>query len=166
MIPPFITKIFAGKAGDIIKSITDGADKLFTSKEQRAAFELRAEQELNRHLESIQADMTNQYELQLKDVADSRQMNSKIQESSQASWMAKNVGYLLDIFIVSIWAILTFYIAGKYLNLISTAPGVDFSGVWGLYASVTGMATVVLSWHRGSSKGSEDKQRTIERLSK
>ena len=127
---------------------------------------LAIEKEANRASEAITAQANDLEKAYLLDIQDSRNANVKVQESDKASWLAKNVGYMLDIFVILIWACMTFYIAAKYLNLISSAPGVDFSGIWGLYATVTSMATIVLSWHRGSSKGSEDKSKVIDRMSK
>lgn len=100
----------------------------------------------------------------LTDVQNSRETNVKIQESDRASWMAKNTGYLMDCFIAIIWACLTFYIAAKYLNIIKVSAVVNFDGIWGLYASVCTFMGTTLNWHRGSSKGSDEKQKTMNKM--
>lgn len=100
----------------------------------------------------------------LADVQNSRETNVKIQESDSASWMAKNTGYMMDCFVSLIWACLTFYIAAKYLNIIKVSSVVNFDGIWGLYASVCTFMGTILNWHRGSSKGSDDKQKTMDKM--
>ena len=158
--------IFSAGASKLVDSVATGLDSLITNKEERAAAQLAIQKEVNRAIELMEAQANDLEKAYLLDIQDSRNANVKVQESDKASWLAKNVGYMLDIFVILIWACMTFYIAAKYLNLISSAPGVDFSGIWGLYATVTSMATIVLSWHRGSSKGSEDKSKVIDRMSK
>lgn len=91
--------------------------------------------------------------LDLQDVANSRGANVKIQESQFASWMAKNVPYLIDMFIMIIWGSLTIYFAARFLNIIKTET-VDLSPLLGIYSGVTALATQVLNFHRGSSMGS------------
>lgn len=161
---PIWDKLFGSGAKGLVDSVGTALDGLITNKEELAAAKLAAEKEVNRHIETIGANVTRELELQLQDVANSRDANVKIQESEHASWLSKNTGYCLDVFITLIWAGLTFYIAAKYLNIIKMQAGVDFSGVWGLYASVTGLMTIVLSWHRGSSRGSAEKSATIEKM--
>lgn len=161
---PIWDKLFGTGAKGLVDSVGNALDGLITNKEELAAAKLAVEKEANRHMEAMNASVTKELELQLQDVSNSRDANVKIQESEHSSWLSKNTGYCLDIFISLIWSGLTFYIAAKYLNIIKLNAGVDFSGVWGLYASVTGLMTIVLSWHRGSSRGSADKSATIEKM--
>lgn len=161
---PIWDKLFGSGAKGLVDSVGNALDGLITNKEELAAAKLAVEKETNRHIEAMGANVTKELELQLQDVANSRDANVKIQESENSSWLSKNTGYCLDIFISMIWSGLTFYIAAKYLNIIKLNAGVDFSGVWGLYASVTGLMTIVLSWHRGSSRGSAEKAATIEKM--
>jgi hypothetical protein len=96
--------------------------------------------------------------------ASAREMNAKIQ-GDKPSWLAKNIGYLIDILLVVVWAILTFYIVGRALHIIDTeGKTVDFTTVLGIYAGVSTMCGTVVNFHRGSSQGSSDKQKTIDRL--
>lgn len=161
---PFLDKLFGSGAKGLVDSVGSALDGLITNKEELAMAKLAAEKEVNRHIEAMGTNITKELELQLADVANSRDTNQKIQESEHASWFSKNTGYFLDIFITLIWAGLTFYIAAKYMNLIASATGVDFSGVWGLYSTVSSLMMVVLSWHRGSSRGSAEKASQIERM--
>ncbi len=83
MIPPFIAKIFAGKGEAIVSKVLEGADKLFTSKEEKAAYELERVKEVNRALEAIMNDTTHQMEMILADKQNAREMfkaNSSLQK--------------------------------------------------------------------------------------
>lgn len=91
--------------------------------------------------------------MDMQDLANARGSNVKIQETQFASWMAKNVPYLIDMFIMLIWGGLTLYFAARFLNIIGE-NNVDLSPLLGIYAGVTGLATQVLNFHRGSSMGS------------
>lgn len=87
----------------------------------------------------------------LADVANAREMNANIQQSANASWLAKNVGYLIDIVIVvsTIGLVLLLYfkpIPGGNREIAYAVLGV----------LLTGLSTV-LNFYRGSSKGSFDK---------
>lgn len=84
----------------------------------------------------------------------------------QPNLFIRLVPSLLDCFVVLIWGALTIYIIGKMLNIIKLNPGVNFEGVLGVYAAVTGVAMTIINYHRGSSRSSENKQDTINDLIK
>lgn len=162
-LPPFLAKIFAGKGSDLIKSVTDGLDGLITNKEELLKAKLEVEKEVNRHLEELAEDAYKTLELQYKDTADARAANVSIQGESP-SWLAKNTAYIIDIFVMLIWASLTTYILAKFMNIIATDSRADFTGILGIWAGVTALATTVLNFHRGSSQGSATKQKTIDKM--
>lgn len=91
-----------------------------------------------------------------KDIANARDHDLKIQNSEFGSWMSKNVGYILDLFFCGIWGALTIYIVFSFMNLISS-EGVDMTSILAIWGGVTGLATTVLQFHRGSSQGSKTK---------
>lgn len=76
-------------------------------------------------------------------------------------WWAKNVAFVIDLTIIGVWASMTIYIIAHQFGIIKAEHTADYSGVLGVYAGVTGLATQVVSFHRGSSKGSEDKSKQI-----
>lgn len=94
--------------------------------------------------------------MDLQDLANARQSNTEIQQSQFSSWMAKNVPYLMDIFVLLVWGIFTFYIAATIINVI-TPEEVEMTAIMGIYAAVTGMATQIIVFHRGSTMGSRMK---------
>lgn len=121
---------------------------------------LAIEKEINRASEAIMSDATKQLELELKDRADSRDMNAKIQESDKASWLAKNVAYILDISITTGFFSLIAMIAYK---VVPEENKELFYMVVGILGAKWGD---VVAFHRGSSKGSEEKQKSLDRISK
>lgn len=80
------------------------------------------------------------------------------------NWLSENVANIIDLVIALIWSSLSIYITAKFLGIIKAQQGVDFSGVLGVYAAVTGLMTQVIQFHRGSSKGSEDKSKQLDAL--
>jgi hypothetical protein len=95
---------------------------------------------------------------ELADTADSRAANTRIQESSNSSWLAKNTGYLID-FIIIIAAIA---MSGAIMfKSIPTENREQAFAVWGALMALCG---TVLQWHRGSSRSSQSKDSTIAAL--
>ena len=90
-LPGFLTKVFGGKVAEITDSITGGLDKLFTSKEEKLAAELKIQEALSGHLEKMEALAQSEVDMYLKDTQDARSNFTKIQESTNASWLAKNI---------------------------------------------------------------------------
>jgi len=164
-MPFSIKDIFAGGASKLIDSIGNGLDKIITTKEELEAAKLKANEEVNRHLEALQKEADEMEKAYLQDVADSRNANVKIQDSTNASWMSKNIAYLIDLFVTILWGGLTAYLMMIMLNLVRKDVNVDYTAVTAVWGAVTGVFTQVLSFHRGSSRGSEDKQKLIDKLS-
>ena len=100
-------------------------------------------------------ELINLIQLDRQDLINTRNTNAEIQKSEFSSWMAKNVPFLLDLFVFAIWGGLTLFIVAKFFNLVDNENKIDMTGILGIYAGVTGLATQVMSYHRGSSAGSK-----------
>lgn len=87
-----------------------------------------------------------------------RNMNAKVQESANASWLAKNTAYALDIGIVSA----TIFLA--WFAFIKGVPESNKELVYMALGSLITMCGTILNFHRGSSQGSKDKGLDIQRL--
>lgn len=171
MMPLPIGKI-AEAAGKITESIAGSFTSLFKRKEGIMAKEVdlkEVEAEVNKviqdHILELAKVQQAEYEAMLKDTANAREQNISIQESDKASWLSKNVAYCIDIFVIVIWGFLTIYLIGNSLKIIKTSQ-VDLTGIYGLYAAVTGVAMTIINFHRGSSRGSEDKQKHLNEMMK
>lgn len=157
-----ITNLFSGGAGEIIKQIGGVVDNLTTTKEEKETLKIEMEKVVNSHLEKMTEEANREFELQLKDVQNSRDSNVKIQESEHASWLAKNVAYCLDILLGVVWSIGTFYILARAMKLVSGEA--DMTIVLSIHGTITAVFMTIVNFHRGTSKGSEDKGKQLHTM--
>ena len=104
------------------------------------------------------ANDTKLVELMNANTDSARDMNAKVQESTSASWLAKNTAYALDIGIVSA----TIFLA--WFAFIKGVPEANKELVYMALGSLITMCGTVLNFHRGSSQGSKDKASEIQKL--
>jgi hypothetical protein len=104
------------------------------------------------------ANETKLVELTNANTDSARDMNAKIQESTAASWLAKNTAYALDIGIVSA----TIFLA--WFAFIKGVPDANKELVYMALGSLITMSGTILNFHRGSSQGSKDKGADIQKL--
>ena len=93
----------------------------------------------------------SELDLRFKDNADSRSMNVKVQDSKEASWLAKNTAYILDMAIIFILGILVFVL--MFLELTQQQKELALVGL----GSFSALAIQIIHFHRGSSAGSKTK---------
>jgi hypothetical protein len=89
--------------------------------------------------------------LDMANTADARKMNSEIQNSANASWLAKNIAYAIDI------AIVTSTIGLTGLLMTSSVPQENKELALMAFGSLVTLCGTVVNFHRGSSQGSKDK---------
>jgi hypothetical protein len=104
------------------------------------------------------ANDTKLVELMNANTDSARDMNAKVQESTNASWLAKNTAYALDIGIVAA----TIFLA--WFAFIKGVPEQNKELVYMALGSLITMSGTVLNFHRGSSQGSKDKGSEIQKL--
>lgn len=97
-------------------------------------------------------------ELENANTDSARDMNAKVQESTNASWLAKNTAYALDIGIVAA----TIFLA--WFAFMKGVPEANKELVYMALGSLITMSGTVLNFHRGSSQGSKDKGGEIQKL--
>jgi hypothetical protein len=139
---------FAGKLLD--KLVPDPEAKA------RAVAEL-AQMEQNGELARM-ANEVKLVELNNANTNSAREMNAKVQESTNASFLAKNTAYVLDIGIVTA----TIFLA--WFAFIKGVPETNKELVYMALGSLITMCGTVLNFHRGSSQGSKDKSDEIQAL--
>ncbi len=149
-----IDKLISGGITNVVDSVAKVADEFITTDAERAGFKLKVEEQRIAAKQAEDELAARIEEAHLKDIADSRQHNAAIQQSESASWLSKNVGYILDLFVAGIWGCITIYIILRVFNLVHIDNAPDLTNVFAIYASLTGTFAVVLQWHRGSSSGS------------
>lgn len=160
----FLDKIFGSGIKETVGGLADIADKFIRTSEEKDEFKLKVAEfeaaQKQKLVDSAQAEV----EAYLKDVDSARESNTRIQEAEKASWLSKNVGYILDLLVAALWIGMTAYIGVRALKLIEineSAP--DMTVVLGIYAAVTGQFSQVISYHRGSSIGSANKEKVISK---
>ena len=84
--------------------------------------------------------------------------NTKIQESSNSSWLAKNTPFILDFVIV-----FAVFILG-YSLLFVQIPEENIQIVNIMFGALLGIMGTVYNYHRGSSNGSAAKNELINKL--
>jgi hypothetical protein len=83
--------------------------------------------------------------------ADARKMNSEIQNSATASWLAKNIAYVIDVAIIAGALTMTFVV------FIIGVPEQNKSMAFTALGSLWTLTGTVVNFHRGSSAGSKAK---------
>ena len=133
-------------------------DKLIPDPEAKA----RAQLELTKLAQDGElakmANDTKLFELNNANTDSARDMNAKVQESTNASWLAKNTAYALDIGIVTA----TIFLA--WFAFMKGVPDANKELVYMALGSLITMSGTVLNFHRGSSQGSKDKGGEIQKL--
>ena len=104
------------------------------------------------------ANETKVLELNNANTDSARDMNAKVQESANASWLAKNTAYALDIGIVSA----TIFLA--WFAFMKGVPDANKELVYMALGSLITMSGTILNFHRGSSQGSKDKGADLQNL--
>lgn len=104
------------------------------------------------------ANDTKLVELMNANTDSARDMNTKVQESTSASWLAKNTAYALDIGIVTA----TIFLA--WFAFIKGVPEANKELVYMALGSLITMSGTVLNFHRGSSQGSKDKGLDLQNM--
>ena len=90
--------------------------------------------------------------------SNARDNNTRIQESSNASNLAKNTPYILDFFIV-----ISTFVLGLLLFL-TPIPEQNKDILNILFGTLLGLSVTVVNYHRGSSIGSASKSEIINKL--
>lgn len=171
---PFLDKLknrFANGAGNFIESVGGVVDEFTLSKEEKAQFNEKLVQLTNAHTEKMAELAIEESKLEIEaeaarlaDVADSRKMNTSIQESDKASWLSKNVAYILDLFLATLWGVVTIIIILKAFKVVGL--NVDLTVLLSIHGTVSAIFMVSLQFHRGSSVGSERKQKQLDKMNK
>lgn len=143
-----LTDVLTGGVGSIVDTVGKLASDLITTDKERLAAENEAKQ--------IDADVEKSY---LGDKDSARKHDILVQDSQNASFLAKNVAYWIDLFIVGA----TFGLA--YLILFKSIPEANKELIYTMFGSLLTLCMTVVNFHRGSSMKSQSKDSTIAALS-
>lgn len=151
---PALATLATGPAGGfLVKTI---ADKFGVADTVEAVTEaLKSDPEAAQKLAEIDV---KKFELHNANTDSARDMNAKVQESAAASFLAKNVAYVIDVLIVGGALAMTFIVFFKGV------PEANKAMAFTALGSLWTLAGTVLNFHRGSSQGSKDKADEIQKL--
>jgi len=150
--------LLGGGSGKLVESVGGVLDNLITSKDERDAAKLEIQKEINRNLEAMQGQLIRETESYLKDVENARDANVQVQNSDKASWLAKNIAYCLDVlFVVS-------FITMLLVILYKQVPADNKEIFYTAFGLLGGYVSTIINFHRGTSKGSEDKGKQITKF--
>ena len=97
-------------------------------------------------------------ELGYQDTANSRDTNVKIQESINSSWLAKNTAYILDFIVI----LSTILLGTMLFFVVIPIENMNIANI--MFGAMLSYCSTIFGWHRGSSKGSTDKQDFINQI--
>lgn len=154
-----IKDLFKGSAEGLISGVTNGAANIISKLKADPTKVLEYEKELEelRVNSTLKAEeLANNLETAyLQDTQNSRDNNAKIQESDKASWMAKNIAYMLDIvFTVS-------FIAMLFVIIYKQVPESNKELFYTSFGLLGGYVSQILGFHRGSSIGSKESNKMM-----
>lgn len=151
--PALATAALGPAGGLVVKAISEKLG--VENSEQAVTAALAADPNLALKLREID---TKEFELHNQNTDSARKMNAEIQQSEWASWLAKNVAYIVDLLIVGGALFMTFMV------FVKGVPDANKALAYTALGSLWTLAGTVLNFHRGSSQGSKDKASEIEKL--
>jgi hypothetical protein len=146
-IAPTLATAVAGPLGGA--AITALANKFGVSDSVDAvAKAIASDPKAAEKLQELELEMAK---LDMANTADARKMNSEIQSSTTASWLAKNIAYVIDVAIIAGALTMTFVV------FIVGVPEQNKSMAFTALGSLWTLTGTVVNFHRGSSAGSKAK---------
>lgn len=154
----FLKNLIGGKGSEIIESVGNVADKFITTGQEKQEFKAEVEKEINRHVEAMQTEANKELELYLADTANAREMNAKVQDSDKASWLAKNIAYMIDAILIIAFIVMLVMIFNRVVP--ESNKELFYTG-FGLLGGYVG---TVINFHRGTSIGSKENGAAIRKM--
>ena len=153
-VAPVLATAVAGPAGGlVVKAIAEklGVENAVAAVTQAIAADPDAALKLR------EIDL-REFELHNANTDSARRMNSAVQESANASSMAKNAAYVIDFLIVGAAMFLSWF------AFIKGVPSENKELVYMALGSLLTMCGTVVNFHRGSSQGSKDRAAELDRI--
>lgn len=144
-----------GKLGISIEDATKTEEGIFKLKQLELAYE---EFLIEASIKKAEIDLKDKA-LDIDNTKSARDMNTKIQETANASKIAKEAAYYLDFIIVCATFILTYFAFFKEI------PTSNKELTYMALGSLLTMCGTILNFHRGTSRSSANKDDVIKGLS-
>jgi len=159
----FFSKLLGAGAGGLIDSIGNAIYKTVTSDEERKALEnelAKAQMQYDAQKATLGLQETQAY---LGDIGNARDNQSRVQESQNASWLAKNIQPVLASFIIGLTFWMYWHIIFSGEDVLSKNPAMKDIMIY-ILGALTMVAIQVVSYFFGSSKGSADKSKSLAEI--
>lgn len=162
-----LSNLFSTGATSLVDAVGNAIDKVTTSDEERKAFDIELARAEMGHNEKMAEIAQKDRAAELSDTADARSNQSRIQESSSASWLSKNVHSILSLSIVGLTFFMFWYMlfSSKSVTALSENSAMKDIMIY-ILGALTTVASQVCSYYFGSSSGSADKTKTLNDIMK
>ena len=156
-MPNIFQKIFSGGAGEIVDKVAGAVDRFVQTKEEKDAVNLEIRKVVSEELKAMEAEHTKQLEIFQKEMDSARNREIQVATSEKAPLINKIVTPLIAMGVILLTFIL-FYVlmfkqVGNEKDIIIYVLGV-----------LSAVCTQVISYYFGSSQGSAQKQKQIDKL--
>jgi len=136
----WLSDLVGGSAGQIIESVGAVADRFITTDKEREELELSKER---LHLEEFQAEVA--------DRTSARERETKVNESQNSAWLAKNISSFLAI------GCLTLTFAMFYQVLYMKIEPTNKDVIIYILGALSSISVQIVGYYFGSSVGSKEK---------
>jgi hypothetical protein len=156
-MPNIFQKIFSGGAGEIVDKVAGAVDRFVQTKEEKDAVNLEIRKVVSEELKAMEVEHTKQLEVYQKEMDSARNREIQIATADKAPLINKIVTPLLALGVILLTFIL-FYVlmfkqVGNEKDIIIYVLGV-----------LSAISTQIVSYYFGSSQGSAQKQKQIDKL--
>ncbi len=156
-MPNIFQKIFSGGAGEIVDKVAGAVDRFVQTKEEKDAVNLEIRKVVSEELKAMEQEHTKQLEIFQKEMDSARNREIQVATSDKAPLINKIVTPLIAMGVILLTFIL-FYVlmfkeVGNEKDIIIYVLGV-----------LSAICTQVISYYFGSSQGSAQKQKQLDKL--
>ena len=156
-MPNIFQKIFSGGAGEIVDKVAGAVDRFVQTKEEKDAVNLEIRKVVSEELKAMEAEHTKQLEIFQKEMDSARNREIQVATSEKAPLINKIVTPLIAMGVILLTFIL-FYVlmfkqVGNEKDIIIYVLGV-----------LSAISTQIISYYFGSSQGSAQKQKQLDKL--
>jgi hypothetical protein len=156
-MPNIFQKIFSGGAGEIVDKVAGAVDRFVQTKEEKDAVNLEIRKLVSEELKAMEQEHTKQLEVYQREMDSARNREIQIATAEKAPLINKIVTPLLALGVILLTFIL-FYVlmfkqVGNEKDIIIYVLGV-----------LSAISTQIVSYYFGSSQGSAQKQKQIDKL--
>ncbi len=156
-MPNIFQKIFSGGAGEIVDKVAGAVDRFVQTKEEKDAVNLEIRKVVSEELKAMEQEHTKQLEVYQKEMDSARNREIQVATSEKAPLINKIVTPLIAMGVILLTFIL-FYVlmfkqVGNEKDIIIYVLGV-----------LSAISTQIISYYFGSSQGSAQKQKQLDKL--